>query len=97
MDGIVFFYLFYWEKNDLEIMSRSNTGKNYFEVEYLYDRGGWNRFWGTASNYHKGDVVSYGMYTFSSSVTAWVDVSHKVVFDDIADYRRDTITASFTF
>ena len=75
-----------WNHIELRINSRSNTGRNYYEVEYDYDRGHLERLWGVASNYMKNDVVSYGFFTFYTTGKAWVDIVHRVEFENIGGH-----------
>ncbi|MDR1138262.1 MAG: hypothetical protein LBK70_00065 [Clostridiales bacterium] len=39
-------------------------------------------FWSNAPDYLKGSVVNYGFFTFTASVTAWVDVVNEMSFTD---------------
>ena len=77
-----------WNHSELRINSRSNTGRNYYETEYDYDRGGWDWFWGVASNYMKNDVVSYGFFTFYTTSIALVEIVHRGEFESINGITR---------
>lgn len=86
-----------YNHSELNIISRSSTGNNYYETEYDYDRGGWDWFWGVASDYMKHDVVSFGFFTFTTTGTAWVDIVHRGTFESIGGLTSWKITFTGSF
>jgi len=72
-----------WNHSELSLYSRTQYGANYYESEYRYDRGFWDRQLGMASTYMKYSVVSYGMFKFTTTGVAWVDISYTCGFEEL--------------
>lgn len=78
--------------DELTVISRSSVATDVYETEYDFNRNAWEVFWGTASEYMKNDVISFGMFTFTTSSTAWVDISHTIRYTNYPNGLHDVET-----